>query len=808
MMYLTILMSLWMALVSGEEFVSGSIGPGGEGPSGGAGIRQNLFEYSHDFTESYWTKTAVNQSVGIESPLGGEGQLWAGDGTASVHSITRAGFTFTDDNVLSVYAKSGLDGVRVIYLDMNQTTGTPSVHQATFIATAGGVFSVNSQVYTDDAGVESVGDGWYRLWAYVDADTRSITSESFTAYVKVTNDGAGAVYSNYIDGIQLEQVDGRYEPGSYVSKPSGAHKLSPGRNLLANSWEFGDDDYWSIGSGSIGVAYGAADPLGGYQAYTASYTTSAYGQIMSTGGSNTLPALDLYAGNVTASVYVRNINAHSTPQLRVYSNNPSPAMPYVAITYADNTAEGSLVTSVSPGAAASAGFENLTDGWARVWVTWNMTEQGFNGNSAWNVRYNGLAGNADAGERFELFGFQIEKGSLATTYEHQPDDYVLASLPFSDAAMRWNNSYDFSGIPAYYDTIGGYAVYNDGNFAHVFDDSSNDFDIALLQAVNPDIKLLVYASALTQFKSQSVASPDSYNGRLYALTQDYPVYGTDGETLFQQVSDKWNWNVTNPNAVAEAIDITCDFIEDHPAYGGSDLALMFDFFTVPQPTDWAYSSSLDYDGDGIDHNSDTDEVEAMKQGIYDYMDGIRARLPLIKLIPNGHFVLRDETMRSKVHGVYVEGSGAYWDDWSGYVDSFAMLHPDNPGGLAAIMEDFLPGGYSVLEQAEIHATHGYFEDESWSRYSVAQALLLDDVYGIAQSWLTTDHGLPQWGDLSRWRSLGDPVGPMTSNPDSVGVYKRTFEDGSIRLGPRPSYSILDPFYVQIFGPTGELIEGN
>jgi hypothetical protein len=137
-----------------------------------------------------------------------------------------------------------------------------------------------------------------------------------------------------------------------------------------------------------------------------------------------------------------------------------------------------------------------------------------------------------------------------------------------------------------------------------------------------------------------------------------------------------------------------------------------------------------------------------------------------------------------------------------------MLHPDNPGGLAAIMEDFLPGGYSVLEQAEIHATHGYFEDESWSRYSVAQALLLDDVYGIAQSWLTTDHGLPQWGDLSRWRSLGDPVGPMTSNPDSVGVYKRTFEDGSIRLGPRPSYSILDPFYVQIFGPTGELIEGN
>jgi hypothetical protein len=786
--------------------------PGGYQTSGKPEVRQNLVNNSHDLTGSIGF-SRVQQGVGVESPLGGEAQYWVGDpATAGVHYIhTRpTGVTFTEDNVLSLLVKSDGEFPEQVKLSLFNNDGPTKNLQAVFQwDSVEETWAYSSGPLVDDAGAIDKGDGWWRVWVYVDGTDASVVGDDIVGntlytYIYVTGDATYDI-GNWMDGFQLEQVNGRTSPGKYVAVPEDAHRLE-GRNLLENSWDFTDGTYWNTGGppAHINVAYGALDPFGGTEAFTLSYAGQPWGQIQK---QTNIGDLSNYGGYVTASLYARNINSQVHFSWRLNSPTPVDFESRATVYFTDDALEGSTVASVSNKNLTSSGFEYIGDGWSRIWLTTNFTEQGVADRTDWRMKILAMNGNTTEGERIETYGWQVEKGTIPTAYENRPAPYATTTEWTKDAVMRWGTPYDFSAIPALYDTIGTYALYVDGSSDHVFDD--DDFDIDLLRAINPDIKLLVYVSAMSQQESFSTAPVGSYNRRLYDLTQAYPAKDINGDQYVQYSDgvgeDKLMWNILEPDAVTEFVQIHVDFIRDHPAYD-ENLGLMFDFFTVPQPYGWSPAGiDIDLDGDGIGMSSDSGEELAFKQAIYSYMTQFRAALPALKLIPNGIFSNVDQEMRQNIHGIYVEGSG---DSWTGGV--VAMMDPANDDGLAAIQADLIPGGYCVLEQA-VWAQNGddAFLAEDWSMYSLGQAMMLDDVYGIVQGFHQTvqPHQLPHWGDLYNWRGIGAPTGPMTEEPDSADVYKRDFEAGSIRIGPRAPFNVATPFFIQIFDANGDVIEG-
>lgn len=254
----------WLVSLRGQlgTFLMGD--PIGASPRGTAlANRVNLFDYSEQFDNAYWTKgNATITANSIASPDGLTTADTLVENTASsTHYISKA-FSWVAGTVytLSIYAKEQSDRNIRLTLPTTQFGGVASI--AIFDTTDGQVLSSSAGVTAQS---ESVGNGWFRfsiskaatVTASGSVDIRLIQGTSVTSYL---GDGVSGVY---IWGAQLEvgAAPTAYQPifngyGPFVNGASqtGASLVIDG----ASPDEVGyllPGDYVQLGSGSTATLH-------------------------------------------------------------------------------------------------------------------------------------------------------------------------------------------------------------------------------------------------------------------------------------------------------------------------------------------------------------------------------------------------------------------------------------------------------------------------------------------------------------------------------------------------------------------------
>jgi hypothetical protein len=196
---------------------------------------ENLLSFSEEFDNAAWTKlrltVAVNQ---IANPLNGavdaDKAIPANDSLSNLlhqnYTVT-SGVTYT----YSMYVKSaGYD-----FIQLASSTGFALLDYVNFNLSTGTVASNNMSA--SDYGIESVGDGWYRIHM-TQVATSSVSGRFLTLPMSVdVASRAPATTTNGTDGV--------YVWGGQVNQGATAQTYSPTsrRNLLTFSEEF-DNAAW------------------------------------------------------------------------------------------------------------------------------------------------------------------------------------------------------------------------------------------------------------------------------------------------------------------------------------------------------------------------------------------------------------------------------------------------------------------------------------------------------------------------------------------------------------------------------------
>ncbi len=170
----------------------------------------NLFEYSEDFSNSYWDKIGSSVTSGFISPDGTANAFKLVESTSNgTHKIQRSNFPINVLRTLTVFAKKG-ENERIFLSDSNK-----------FARTVGVIFNLSSGIleYNQDASIyinpkiEKYPNDWYRCSVSFNNNT-GLSVPSFGNASFETNeyqgDGASGIY---IYGAQLEV--GSY-PTSYI----------------------------------------------------------------------------------------------------------------------------------------------------------------------------------------------------------------------------------------------------------------------------------------------------------------------------------------------------------------------------------------------------------------------------------------------------------------------------------------------------------------------------------------------------------------------------------------------------------------
>ena len=145
--------------------------------------RTNLFQYTEQFDNAYWTKISSTTQSGMELVPGKTTQSYKliPDTQNSTHFLLRAISTQIGTNyTFSVYAKAA--GYNYVTLKYNGTGAQPYV---TFNLSTGTTSIAGSPV---SYSMQLVGNGWYRCMATFAADA---TSSNFLVFVANPSTGAG-----------------------------------------------------------------------------------------------------------------------------------------------------------------------------------------------------------------------------------------------------------------------------------------------------------------------------------------------------------------------------------------------------------------------------------------------------------------------------------------------------------------------------------------------------------------------------------------------------------------------------------------
>jgi hypothetical protein len=155
----------------------------------------NLVTYSEDFTQSNWIKTDVtvssNQTISPDGTLNAD--LIIANSTTATHKLQTNESGLNQLNPVSVYVKSaGYNNIQIAswanpanYINFNIANGTVTK-----------LGSVAPTIY----GIESVGNGWYRVWANVQGSgsgsvgIHMISSDDSVWNESFTGDGVSGLY--------------------------------------------------------------------------------------------------------------------------------------------------------------------------------------------------------------------------------------------------------------------------------------------------------------------------------------------------------------------------------------------------------------------------------------------------------------------------------------------------------------------------------------------------------------------------------------------------------------------------------------
>jgi len=164
--------------------------------------RTNLFQYSNDFSQSYWTKDGSSVLSGFISPDGTTNAFKLVENVSnSLHRVGRATFSANVNRTLSFFAKKGERNYISLF---ENNVGSPTVKGVIFDL-ENGTFYNNNEGFYFNVQIENYGNGWYRCSAYFQNGGLSVPSIGISAD-GLTNsyqgDGTSGVY---IFGAQLEE---------------------------------------------------------------------------------------------------------------------------------------------------------------------------------------------------------------------------------------------------------------------------------------------------------------------------------------------------------------------------------------------------------------------------------------------------------------------------------------------------------------------------------------------------------------------------------------------------------------------------
>jgi hypothetical protein len=367
-------------------------------------VPYNWFQYSEQFDNAAWGK--VNASVTANNTTAPNGTLTADklvENTAtSPHATLQQATTIVGSlYTFSVYVKAAeRTNVRVLIVN---SPGTVELRVLANLTTGTFTSAVAGSPTSTSASMTSVGNGWYRISASMDAPTTGTQGHIYIANTagstNYTGDGTSGIY---IWGAQLVQgsTPKDYFPTTdrlnvpridYSNGGCPSILVEPQRtNLLLRSEEFENLTTWTniiggTGVNPIRVANSAISPAGTQNADTITFNRGAGNTITDQSAINQQINI-ASAGNTTLSIWIK-------------ATNPSDIGKEVFIRC---------------GNASNLQPEILAANWRRVFLVTNIAATGSN---IFQIGNRGaITSNLSNSVSVDLWGAQVEVGAYPTSY--------------------------------------------------------------------------------------------------------------------------------------------------------------------------------------------------------------------------------------------------------------------------------------------------------------------------------------------------------------------------------------------------------
>ena len=366
----------------------------------------------------------------------------------------------------------------------------------------------------------------------------------------------------------------------------------------------------------------------------------------------------------------------------------------------------------------------------------------------------------------DVFQVRVLASDVGVAFpSHSPARYATLHFGGSD----WNNQAFIEEISRYdLVTVTAAELWSaDGEASHF---------VERVKALNPDCRILGYASAKTVRTGWANYPPGSYPRTLWDESLPYWTYTTTGDTLMDWF-DVVNVNILEPGCRDVIVD---NFVAWQQTAVNKLDGIYWDYFntTIWIPDFISCEGEPDMDGDGISQYSDDDEIAAFKQACEELVTGLRAKLgdSFIQVF-NGKRAYSDLAFASLADGLIYElfPTLAYYSG-ARVREAFDPAVPNSLPNVQNWLRKTAGGPFILLEN---HNQYRYYDENhqiqdllTGDQFRV-MGLLLDGIYPIWNADGVLDMFWPE-----NVFDLGEPLGPTVVDGD---VYTRLFRYGDVRM---------------------------